>query len=475
MQNTTQTWHPEAERPKREGEIPALIVVWCAEDHRRVGEVALVPKGSEPRTLGREGTLTWVQQRPGANLPCTAVPDPRISRQQVRFENETGDIIATNIGKLPLKLNGLPITSSTVKDGDLLEIGDRLMLLVAQRPPELPGAVPTRQRFGQPGPIGMVGESPAAWALREQVAFVAGRKAHVLVIGPSGTGKELVANALHRLSDRGTKPLISRSAATIPESLADAELFGNLAGYPNPQMAARRGLIGEADGSSLFLDEFGELPIELQARLLRVLDAGEYTRLGDARPRTADIRLIAATNRDPATLKHDVVARFSLRIDLPGLQARKEDIPLLALHLLRRVAENDPLVAKRLYPDGDYRLGPRIHMRMVRRLMWHAYTTHVRELEALLWRAIGNATDGPLDLPGSLDLGMRPEPESPSGPPTPAPGGPTPPHLLDPAVIQEALDRHGGRQADVWKELGLSSRHVLARLIKKHDLRVDRK
>ena len=128
-------------------------------------------------------------------------------------------------------------------------------------------------------------------------------------------------------------------SATLPAGLIDAELFGNVANYPNAGMAERPGLIGEADGSTLFLDEIGELPDALQTHLLRVLDdGGEYQRLGDARRRHADLRLIAATNRPVRQLKHDLAARLRLRVHLPGLNERPEDVPLLARFLLQRAA-----------------------------------------------------------------------------------------------------------------------------------------
>src|SRR6185369_7117992 len=120
----------------------------------------------------------------------------------------------------------------------------------------------------------------------------------------------------------------------------DAELFGNVKNYPNPGTPEREGLIGEADGSTLFLDEIGELPVHMQAHLLRVLDrGGEYQRLGDSRAQRADLRVVAATNRPLDALKHDFLARLTLRLEIPSLDERRDDIPLLARHLLRRAAE----------------------------------------------------------------------------------------------------------------------------------------
>src|SRR5262249_38405316 len=189
--------------------------------------------------------------------------------------------------------------------------------------------------FGAADTHGIVGESPAAWALRDTVAFAARSVGHVLIHGESGVGKELVARAIHALSARRARPLGARNAATFPEALVDAELFGNAKNYPNPGMIEREGVVGEADGSTLFLDEIGELPAALQAHLLRVLDrGGEYQRLGEPRVRRADLRVVAATNRSIDELKHDLAARLTLRVEVPSLADRREDIPLLARHLL---------------------------------------------------------------------------------------------------------------------------------------------
>src|SRR5262249_46773968 len=148
-----------------------------------------------------------------------------------------------------------------------------------------------------------------------ELGMIAPRSGHVIVFGTSGTGKELVAAALHGLSGR-SGAFVARNSVTLPEALVDAELFGNLKGYPNPGMPDRAGLVGAAHGGSLFLDEFGELPLSAQAHLLRVLDAGEYQRLGETGVRRADFRLLAATNRAESAFRQDVLARFDFRLKL---------------------------------------------------------------------------------------------------------------------------------------------------------------
>jgi two-component system nitrogen regulation response regulator GlnG/two-component system response regulator HydG len=287
---------------------------------------------------------------------------------------------------------------------------------------------------------------------------VASRSAHVLVTGESGTGKELVARALHRLSPRGKRALVARNAATLPASLVDAELFGNAPGYPNAGMAERPGLIGQADGSTLFLDEIGELPEELHAHLLRVLDAGEYQRLGEARTRSSDFRFVAATNRGAESLKADLAARLALGIVVPGLGERREDIPLLARHIVQKIASTDRELEQRFLSGaaGGARGEPCFSSELICALTRHEYSTHVRELEGLLWRSLQASAQGVLEHTGEVQDLLRP-----TSRPARAPED------ISPEELRAALARHGGVKEHAWRELGLSSRYALIRLMRK--------
>jgi DNA-binding NtrC family response regulator len=249
---------------------------------------------------------------------------------------------------------------------------------------------------------------------------------------------------------------VSRNAATFPSGIIDAELFGNVKNYPNPGMDARPGLIGEADGSTLFLDEIAELPSELQAHLLRVLDAGgEYQRLGDAQPRRADLRIVAATNRDPSELKHDLLARFVLRLGLPGLGDRREDVPLLVRHLLKAAVAKNPQIGKRFFTkDGE----PRVDPDLIEALLRQRYTHHVRELDELLWRAIAASRGTYVAFADDLKARLEPEP----------PESAAIEEELSEERIREALARHDGKVSRAYKELGLKSRYALYRLLKKY-------
>ncbi len=457
---------------------PALTIAWCADEPWRVGEVALLPHGDPGavRLIGRgesdgdESRATFARARPASYEPQPGLASPRVSRVQLRVEARgEAHVALENVGRLRMSLNGVATTRAVASVGDVIELGSQLVLCVVPRSntPQRSGAASFA--FGHADAHGIVGESPAAWALRDAIAFVARRPGHVLITGPSGSGKELVARAVHASSSRADRPLVSRNAATFPDSLVDAELFGNAKNYPNAGMPERSGLIGDADGTTLFLDEIGELPPQLQAHLLRVLDAGEYVRLGETRSRRADLRLVGATNRRPDSLKHDFLARFALRIDVTGLDQRRDDVPLLLRHRLRSIAASEPDVARRFAADVHGALEVRVTPQLILALLRRPYTTHARELEAVLWRAIAASTGDAISLAPEDELGAAPAAPAASKS-LPSEGG-----ALSPARIQACLDEHNGAIEETWRALGLSSRHVLARYIKRHSLVVRRR
>ena len=373
----------------------ALVVIWSRQEPDRIGEILLVPSfGPEPWIFGRgrgneQRRLSLVRQRPGADEPTGPLECPRISRVQLHLSMIDGEaLLVENLGSCPLMHGGRELTCATVAPGEVVELRNELLFLCVRREPMPPPAsadlaLPLHP-FGEADAFGMVGEGPAVWDLRRRIVGAAPHRAHVLILGESGSGKELVARAIHARSSRGGRPIVARNAATIPEGLADAELFGNVRNYPNPGMPERPGLIGEAHGSTLFLDEFAELPPRLQAHLLRVMDEGEYQRLGEATSRRADLRVLAATNRPQGDIKYDILARLQIRIEVPDLNTRREDIPLLARSLLRRLAAADREIAERFFPEGDPGGAPRISPVLMQALVQHHYTTHVRELDRLL-------------------------------------------------------------------------------------------
>ncbi len=461
--------------------VLALVVLWCIDEPHRAGEVALIPTGSTS-VLGRGevggeeegvGRLLLYRQRPGRNEWAGPLRSPRISRDQLILEHRhDGALWVRNIGRAVLLVNREEVQRARLHPGDILELKNRLLLRVGERPLRTPPPEHARLKlhpFGEPDEHGIVGETASMWELRDRIAFVAARNAHVLVRGQSGTGKELVATAIHALSARRRRPMVSRNAATFPETLIDAELFGNVKDYPNPGMRDRPGLIGEAHESTLFLDEIGELPSELQAHLLRVLDDGEYQRLGEAHTRRSDFRLIGATNRPVVQLKHDFAARLQMHVQLPSLNERPEDIPLLVQHLLRSIAQEDPDIARRFFIDEDPKGFPRLGPALITALVRHRYDTHVRELGALLWQAMAGSRGRYLDVVPEMELRFEASAE-----PQAAEQEGVDPNALSREEILACLEKHEGVQEKVWKDLGLKNRFQLYRLIKKYDLAVER-
>ncbi len=200
--------------------------------------------------------------------------------------------------------------------------------------------VRTRNAFGD-----MVGKSAALQKVAEQIELVAPTDSTVLITGESGTGKELVAREIHRRSSRSDRPLIKVNCAAIPRELYDSEFFGHTKGSFTGAVRDRVGRFELADAGTLFLDEIGEIPLDLQSKLLRVLQEGELERIGEEQTRRVNVRIIAATNRDlknesdGGRFRSDLYYRLSVfPIELPPLSQRKEDIPLLAEHLLAQLA-----------------------------------------------------------------------------------------------------------------------------------------
>jgi two-component system nitrogen regulation response regulator GlnG/two-component system response regulator HydG len=440
-------------------EMPALVVLWSRHEPARIGELLVVPTGDpEPWTLGRRDArpqarrLLPVRQRPGRLESVGPLECPRISRAQLLLTAVDGGLVVENIGSCALLHGGREVTRVEIAPGDVIELRNELLFLCVRRAPMPSGpagelAVPLHP-FGEADSFGLVGESPAVWDLRHRLAAIMRHRAHVLVLGESGSGKELVARALHAGSARSHRTLVARNAATLPEGLVDAELFGNVRGYPNAGMPERPGLIGEANGSTLFLDEFAELPQNLQAHLLRVMDDGEYQRLGEATSRRADLRIVAATNRPEADLKSDVLARLKIRVTVPSLNARREDIPLLVAHLLRQHARADPALAERLFPGGDPAGFPRVSPALLSALVLHHYTTHVRELDTLLLQAVLAVGGKYLDLTPELRRAREVTPGA--APPAEMPDALTP----EERVRLGLLRKHRFRPTDCGRDPG---------------------
>jgi len=233
------------------------------------------------------------------------------------------------------------------------------------------------------GEIGIIGSCPPMQDLYSKIRKVAPTDSNVLIQGESGTGKELVARALHNLSKRAKAPMISVNCAAIPESLIESELFGHEKGAFTGASAGRAGLVEAADGGTLFLDEIGELPLEAQARLLRVLQEGEIRRVGSVQSQKVDVRLIAATHRDLKSLakigqfREDLYYRLHvIALKLPALRERGADVNEIANAFLLRQSARINRTDLTFAPDAE---------QAIRHYSWPG---NVRELENAVERAV---------------------------------------------------------------------------------------
>jgi transcriptional regulator with GAF, ATPase, and Fis domain len=252
----------------------------------------------------------------------------------------------------------------------------------------------------------ILGESVAIRELLKQLALVAPTGASVLIQGESGTGKELVAREIHDRSLRQARPLVTVNCASIPRELFESEFFGHLKGAFTGALRDRAGRFEVADGGTLFLDEVGEIPLELQSKLLRALQEGTFERVGDDRPRRVDVRVVAATNRDleretkAGRFREDLFYRLSVfPLSVPPLRERREDVPLLAAHFAEAAS-------RRLHVPR-----PRLLRAEAERLQRYDWPGNVRELQNVVERAVILSRGGPLRFE-SLEPGAAPEPRS---------------------------------------------------------------
>ncbi|MCX7817668.1 MAG: sigma 54-interacting transcriptional regulator [Kiritimatiellae bacterium] len=306
-------------------------------------------------------------------------------------------------------------------------------------------------------PEGIVGASHEMREVYEQIAQVARTEATVLILGETGTGKELVARAIHYASDRASGPFVRVHCAALPESLVESELFGHVRGAFTGAVRDRQGRFEAAHGGTLFLDEIGDIAPGVQVKLLRVLQEQEFERVGDTRPIRVNVRLIAATHRDLAAMvasgrfREDLYYRLNVfPIYVPPLRNRPSDIPLLANHFLR------------LYGERGGRRVTAISSEALQRLLSHSWPGNVRELENTIERAVlvcDGDTIEPHHLPPVLQA-LPPAPEATGG------GLAAQVAALERRLILEALRATGGRIAPAARRLETTPR-ILAYKMRK--------
>ena len=315
-----------------------------------------------------------------------------------------------------------------------------------------------REELGERHRIeGIIGESGRMLEVFSLVRRVAPSEATVLIRGESGTGKELIAKAIHFASPRASGPLVKVNCAALPETLLESELFGHEKGAFTGALVTRKGRFEVASGGTIFLDEIGDLPTHLQAKLLRVLQEREFERVGSSKPISIDVRILAATHRDLERLlkagqfRDDLYYRLNVvTIVLPPLRERRQDLPLFMDHLLRVFAEKNGKKIRGFTSEAR------------EALLRYDYPGNVRELENIIERA-SVITRGDVicraDLPISI---QEPEVEESSS----KTDLPVVVERLERRLIREALARSGGVQTRAAEQLGITERALRYKLKK---------
>jgi DNA-binding NtrC family response regulator len=407
---------------------------------------------------GREAPLESsleIGADPAAGLVLT---DPAVSRRHLAITQVAGRVQVRDLGsKNGTFLGGARVNDAEVPIGVVLVLGGSS---IAIQPRWYVREVsPSSQRaFGE-----LLGESLAMREVFAVLERVAPTDVTVLIEGESGTGKELAARSIHAASRRAAAPYVVFDCASVPSELAESELFGHKKGAFSGATADRAGAFTRAHGGTLCLDELGELPLDLQPKLLRVIESGEVRAVGDDATKRVDVRIIAATNRDlraearRGRFRSDLLYRLEVvTVRLPPLRQRPEDIPRLAATLL----------AGKLATAGAIR-GPNLE-----RLLAYGWPGNVRELRNVLARAVALAPAAGPSLPSFDDLVLNLGPAS-SGPATIGAEFPGISHPLpykqakaqvlasfERAYVSALLERHHGHVAHAAQAAGLSRKHL---------------
>jgi DNA-binding NtrC family response regulator len=423
----------------------------------------------------REGRLVWLGSKGGGSagedslLSFTdAVCVPLRAAAAV---TEAGDAArppsedSPPLGALHVYKSGSFFTERQVRFCQVLAgfLANSLNVLRSRR---MLAAENSRLRFHSPvGGDELVGSSPALLKVRMNIARVAPRPCTVLIVGESGVGKELVASALHRLSPRRDGPLVTVNCAAIAASLSDAELFGHREGTFTGAIGDRPGFFQQADEGTLFLDEIGELTLECQAKLLRVIEGKGFRPVGATSEIRVDVRVVAATNRNLEAMvregrfRQDLYFRLGIPIVVPPLRERAEDIPALAGHFMRQLS-------------AEYRRPLRLTEAALARLQDCPWPGNVRQLRAVLENAVALSDADTLDA-GDLRLPVS-EAQGGCNGPAAAENGPRLPSLnlqeLEVWAIRRALCETGGNVRAAAEKLGIH-RDTLGLKMKKYDIK----
>jgi two-component system, NtrC family, nitrogen regulation response regulator GlnG len=342
----------------------ASKAVWIVDDDRSIRWVL-------EKALAREGIPFKTFSSAYEVLQALAVSQPRVLVSDIRMPGESGLVLLNKIKERHPQMPVIIMTAYSDLDSAVAAFQggafeylpkpfdiDHALALIRRASTEAPSAM-TVAAPGTESPE-MLGQAPAMQEVFRAIGRLSQSNATVLITGESGTGKELVARALHRHSPRAAGPFVAINTAAIPKDLLESELFGHERGAFTGAQSLRRGRFEQAEGGTLFLDEIGDMPADLQVRLLRVLSDGEYYRVGGHAPQKANVRIIAATHQNldervrQSLFREDLLHRLNVvRLRLPPLRERPEDIVPLARHFLQKSARDLAVETKTLSEEAQ--------------------------------------------------------------------------------------------------------------------------
>jgi two-component system response regulator GlrR len=417
-----------------------------------------------PRAWEREGARCAVGSHP-SNDVCID-DDPTVSRFHCEIVGDPAGPRVRDLGsRNGTLLDGVRVVDAFVRDGSLLRLGDTTLRFQGAAADAHEPALSERRRFGN-----LVGASAAMRAVFAVLERAAAVDSTMLLEGETGIGKGHAAEAVHAAGARRDGPFVILDCGAIPGSLIESELFGHERGAFTGAVARRSGAFEQADGGTIFLDEIGELPLDVQPKLLGVIENREIRRVGSAQPRRVDVRVIAATNRDlraevnEGRFRADLYFRLAvLKVALPPLRERPEDVPLLAETLLDRLGAAGELRALLLEPG------------FVDRLCRAAWPGNVRELRNYLERCVVFGRAVPFTM---SDSAIVEAPDASTSTPPAAPGvmatfaAARQRVLLDfeRAYLEDLMARHGHKVSEAAAVAGIG-RVYLYKLLVKHGLK----